>query len=354
MRITAITPMKNEGPFMLEWLVYHRLIGFNDFIVFTNDCTDGTEMMAERLDEMGLIRHLPNPSIFNRGKGGHHWAAMRYVNAMQRPRRSDWHANFDIDEFWCIHVGDGTLEALFNAMPEAEVISACQFDFGTNGIDRFDPDKLQMEQFTQSIYRTNRELGVDRRRGLKSLVHRDTPIKAVGNHIPVIEPETEVRHYNGNGVRVPNDLLQTGEKSFTQSTMGLDMVQLNHYALRAADNFFVKVDRGNANHHVERQEMVRHWARYFDKYEHNEVKDTAIQRHIPAVKEGIAELLKDPELGALYKASVAWHLDAADGLREQRNYVHLMKRMNDIREKRTTEAAKAAETQRGVSTATTE
>ncbi|MDB4053693.1 glycosyltransferase family 2 protein [Octadecabacter sp.] len=62
MRITAITPMKNEGPFILEWLAYHLMIGINDFVVFTNDCEDGTDAILERLDELGLVRHLPNPS----------------------------------------------------------------------------------------------------------------------------------------------------------------------------------------------------------------------------------------------------------------------------------------------------
>ncbi|MEO0944249.1 MAG: FkbM family methyltransferase, partial [Pseudomonadota bacterium] len=47
------TCMKNEGPYLLEWLAYHRSIGIQGYIVFTNDCTDGTDLMLDRLDEMG-------------------------------------------------------------------------------------------------------------------------------------------------------------------------------------------------------------------------------------------------------------------------------------------------------------
>jgi hypothetical protein len=75
MRITAITPMKNEGPFILKWLAYHLMIGINDFVVFTNDCEDGTDAILERLDELGLVRHLPNPSCVREAADGHHWAA---------------------------------------------------------------------------------------------------------------------------------------------------------------------------------------------------------------------------------------------------------------------------------------
>ncbi|MEM9757185.1 MAG: glycosyltransferase family 2 protein [Pseudomonadota bacterium] len=78
MRISAITPMKNEGPFILEWVAYHRLIGVSDVLVFRNDCEDGTDMILERLDELGVVRHLPNPSR-SVGSAEHHKTAVRYV-----------------------------------------------------------------------------------------------------------------------------------------------------------------------------------------------------------------------------------------------------------------------------------
>ena len=32
---TIVTTMKNEGPFILEWLAYHRAIGVDDFLINT-------------------------------------------------------------------------------------------------------------------------------------------------------------------------------------------------------------------------------------------------------------------------------------------------------------------------------
>ena len=40
-RTLIVTCMKNEGPFILEWLAYHRMIGVDDFLIYTNDCDDG-------------------------------------------------------------------------------------------------------------------------------------------------------------------------------------------------------------------------------------------------------------------------------------------------------------------------
>ena len=42
MRTTVIASMRNEGAFLLEWVVWYRLIGFSDILVVTNDCTDAS------------------------------------------------------------------------------------------------------------------------------------------------------------------------------------------------------------------------------------------------------------------------------------------------------------------------
>ena len=45
MRYLAITTLRNECAFLLEWLAHHRAVGFTDFLVFSNDWQDGTDAM---------------------------------------------------------------------------------------------------------------------------------------------------------------------------------------------------------------------------------------------------------------------------------------------------------------------
>jgi len=59
-RRVIVTTMKNEGPFILEWLAYHRAIGFDDFLVYTNDCTDGTDTMLQMLERKGIVPERVN------------------------------------------------------------------------------------------------------------------------------------------------------------------------------------------------------------------------------------------------------------------------------------------------------
>jgi hypothetical protein len=60
-RTAIVTTMKNEGPFILEWIAYHRAIGVDDFLIYTNDCTDGTDTMLQMLMAKGLCQWRENP-----------------------------------------------------------------------------------------------------------------------------------------------------------------------------------------------------------------------------------------------------------------------------------------------------
>ena len=52
--------LKDEGPFILEWVAYHRVIGFDRIVIVTNDCTDGSQEILESLHRNGIITYLPN------------------------------------------------------------------------------------------------------------------------------------------------------------------------------------------------------------------------------------------------------------------------------------------------------
>ncbi len=45
---------KNEGPFLLEWIAYHRAQDFDYFVLYDNDSTDGG---ADVVRSSSLSRH---------------------------------------------------------------------------------------------------------------------------------------------------------------------------------------------------------------------------------------------------------------------------------------------------------
>ena len=141
-----ITSMRNEAPFVLEWIAYHRLIGFTDFLVYTNDCDDGTDALLDRLAELKVLTHLPNP---RRGRKAVQWQALSRARNHRLTKRAEWIMVADVDEFLVIHAGGGRLDDLFAAVPGAQGFAVPWRMFGSSGRLRFEPG-LVIEQFQRA------------------------------------------------------------------------------------------------------------------------------------------------------------------------------------------------------------
>ena len=105
-RITLVATLKNEGPYILEWVAYHKMIGFTDFVLFSNDCTDGTNLILNRLDRMGVVTHYDNPLG---PRMDPQRAAYSSANRLPQVRESDWVMVLDADEFLSVTTGDGSV-----------------------------------------------------------------------------------------------------------------------------------------------------------------------------------------------------------------------------------------------------
>ncbi|MBY6152619.1 glycosyltransferase family 2 protein [Vannielia litorea] len=321
MRVTSITPMKNEGPYILEWVAHNRAIGLNDMLVFTNDCTDGTDQILERLDEMGLVRHMPNPSILHTNPR-HHIILIRYINEVLRLRRSDWVTNLDADEFVRVNTGGGRLEDLFNALPEAHCITMSLQTFGNGSVDEIAPgDKLVTETFTR------RGDSSRHRSPVKYLARGDFPWLKFNNNSPQIAEEDldRVNWVNGNGTPLPRELIAEPFKGMKAVHTGFDLVEVAHYTIRSYQGFLLQRDRGSANPLKGQTETVLNMEdamKYWRRFNRNDVEDTSFSA-LPGLRDAVDELLKDPELKRLHEAALAWHRNRAQELMQVPEYREL-------------------------------
>ena len=113
--VTLLTMMKDEGPRLLEWLAYHRLIGAEAVVVYTNGCRDGTDAMLDRLEAMGLVRHLRNDVPEGKKPQPH---ALGLAETRAEIAGAAWLMAIDADEFVHVKTGDGSFAALLDACPE--------------------------------------------------------------------------------------------------------------------------------------------------------------------------------------------------------------------------------------------
>lgn len=310
--VAIVTCMKNEGPFILEWLAYHRAIGIEGFLVYTNDCTDGTDTLLDLLQEKGFVQHRENPFEGTGLKPQH--AALQAAESEEVVTGSDWAISMDVDEFLNIKTGDGTIGALFDALPDANLIACTWRLFGNNDVHTYS-DRFLIEQFDHCApeFATKPHQAW----GFKTLFKNVGLFKKLGVHRPKgLKPQIwdKIRWYNGSGTPMPRTEFRNAWRS-TQATYGYDLVQLNHYAVRSAESFLVKRDRGRVNH-VDRDQGLAYWFRMNNNFE----QENSIQRMLPKLQAAYDELLADPEIRAQHDACVTAHSAKIDALKATDNY----------------------------------
>ena len=178
MRAVAVLTVRNEGAFLLEWLAHHRACGFSDFLVFSNDCTDGTDLMLDRLAAMGWLTHIRNAGPHPEGP---QWAALKAADRHPLVRGAEWLLVLDIDEFVNVHVGDRTLAALLTALPDATAIPLTWRLFGNAEVHAY-ADDLLIRQFTRCAPEVIRK--PHQAWGFKTLFRNIDIYKKLGVHRP--------------------------------------------------------------------------------------------------------------------------------------------------------------------------
>jgi hypothetical protein len=295
MTATAVLTVKNEGAFLLEWLAHHRACGFSDFLVFSNDCTDGTDAMLDRLQEIGWLTHVRNDGPHGEGP---QWSALKEADQHPLVRAAEWLLFLDVDEFVNIHVGDRTVAALLKALPEATAIPLTWRLFGNAGVVTFD-DKPVTETFTRAAPAV---LNWPWRASLfKTLFRNDGTYAKLGVHRPRSPDRDRIadqRWFDGSGRLLPPSFHTTRIFSdFRRDNYAL--VQLNHYALGSMEGYLVKCDRGRANRESAGLDMG-----YWVERNFSQVEDSSILGLESAALR--AALRADAVLGPLHAKAVAW------------------------------------------------
>lgn len=315
-RTAIVTTMKNEAPFILEWLAWHRAIGVDDFLIYTNDCTDGTDTMLDLLQSRGLVQHRDNPFRSMDLKPQH--AALQAAESEPVMQDCGWGICMDVDEFINIKLGDGRLPTLYaameGAMPGANMIALTWRLFGNADVDAYQ-DRFVTEQFTRCAPEMIRK--PHQAWGFKTLFRNIEIYRKLGVHRPkglIPDLWDQVRWLNGSGRAMPRQMFRNGWRSTTE-TYGYDWVQLNHYAVRSAESFLVKRDRGRVNH-VDRDQGLNYWFRM----NHNADEDRSLQARLPMLRAEWDRLMADPDIAAAHHAAVAAHRTRIADLRATDTY----------------------------------
>lgn len=311
---TILSMMKDEGHSVIEWLAYHRHIGFDNICVYTNNCNDGTDEMLMRLEELGYCRHFRNEVPEGKKPQPN---ALSLADENPAVTHSRWIVTMDADEFLSIKCGRGKVSDLTDAVPEdVNAIAITWRFFGSNGVTDWNPG-LMIETYTRGAPDDFKKGW-----GVKTLF-RPYPNMKLGIHRPHIRKKSdpamarqmqEQTWVNGSGKAMPDDFALSGWRS-TKPTLGYRLAEMNHYAVKSYEAYLLRRMRGNVNNKADKYN-----AAYFAIFDRNEIEATNALRHAKGTKKLMAAMLADEKLAALQAKALAYHAGRVERLRSTGEY----------------------------------
>ncbi|MFM7332858.1 MAG: glycosyltransferase family 2 protein [Tabrizicola sp.] len=299
--------MRNEGPFVLEWLGYHRVIGVDRVVIVSNGSTDGSDDLLAALAAAGEITFLRTTPGYGVAPQD---AAVQAFEAEVGYRPGAWYLWLDADEFLNVHVGDRTVQALLGQLGTAGALMLNWRLFGSNGNDSF-PGRYVSADFVGASklgFIANLETKPMFRAGEKF-----AGFSANSAGLPRLVEAAEVTEADclgGNGrpldPKNPRTAPWLARQPYTGRTnlasrreFGWNLAQINHYSVRTPDHFQLKAARGRGMVSTgPRRPNVRHTPEYFDRFDRNEAEDRSILHWEAAVTAEIARLMALPGVSA--------------------------------------------------------
>ncbi|SDY91067.1 Glycosyl transferase family 2 [Jannaschia faecimaris] len=296
-RITVVTCLRDEGPYLVDWVAHLRSIGVGQILAFTNDCRDGTANLVDALAPAGVV-HVPQGDILARDGKPPQWRAMAAAWNHPACTGADWLSHLDADEYVAM-TGHATLTGLIREMSDAQAIALPWRLFGCAGrleagqgatparFDRAAPAGLAYPALASFF---------------KTLFRRDGPFTGFGIHRPQ-QSEPPV-FMDDTGAR--DDGLARAAKRILLWRNGQEpagrKLQLNHYSTRSVHEFLVKRGRGLPNH-TDKTVGLEYWV----ERNFNETRCIMIQPQLPALAAEASRLRALPGVADAEAAARTWY-----------------------------------------------
>lgn len=295
MRILLFTAVKDEGPYILEWLAYHKALGFTDFLIAQNDSKDGTTEILRRLQQLGEIAFIDNDNP----KGSPQMAASRLAARTELFNSSDWMAFFDCDEYLNLCKHD-TLEDFLDDFSEFDSIAVNWLNFGDSGLSQWGCG-LTIERFTQCAHPDHAY------NAHFKCLHRPSckDFQGFGPHRP--HPTKPIRTFVYTDKSAVEDDVQLGAVPQPSPNRAArhDIACLHHYSVRTREEFLRKEIRGHAFY----PDTAYGGDHKFNIKNTNAIRNSSLQESARSTYKFLWEFLSDPALNEAYVRSCRFHFE---------------------------------------------
>ncbi|WP_134726738.1 glycosyltransferase family 2 protein [Paracoccus luteus] len=289
-----ISSMKDEGPYVLEFVAHHRVLGFDRIFIASNDCRDGTDAVLDALAGAGAIGHTRNvlePGDIPQHKG---YARMRAEHGLDR---ADWLMVLDADEFLQVTTGQGRVQDLTAAAPDGtDIIALNPMTFGTSEDEDWRPGRVT-QQFLRRVPARNRA-----NRPVKTLTRGLKRFRTIHNHcVNGYRGQLPLQVMRGDGALsaiAPGTPLWQVLRNVAPDQIAHGLAHYNHYAVKSLSSFLLRHERGRGAVAVG-EGNARHTEDYFARIAGARIEDRSIDaRYGEAVGAEMARLRAIPAVAA--------------------------------------------------------
>ncbi len=300
MTVLGVTCLRDDGPYVVEWVAHHLAAGMDHILVLSHDCSDGSDTLLDALQASGRVTHL---RFAPKGGKSVQWQALKLAGDHPLVAGADWVMAFDCDEFLSLDPACADIPRLLDAVQgqggPADAVAIPWRLFGSDGQVGYDP-ALTPERFRRAA---PRDLQFPMAHLFKSIV-RPKAFQKLGVHRPRRKPRRDAQWLTAWGTPLPESFVQNDDMItlYTHAQDHPPLAELNHYSLRSRDEFMVKRHRGLPNH-MKKPIDVGYWV----ERNWNTLEEHRIDTMLPATRAMMDNLLALPDVQPCHLATVAAH-----------------------------------------------
>jgi hypothetical protein len=255
--LSIVAIVKNEAPYIAEWIEYHLVVGVEKFYIYDNESTDNLKRILTPYINQGIVEYFFFPGI--RKQISAYNESLNYLK-----HKTFWTAFIDLDEFIVPVINDNIPDFLrnFEKRPGIELNWVL---YGSSG-HKQKTNGLVIERFKDHDNWDS---------------HYNHTAKSIVNPRYVFYMAAHIAEY-ADGMNSVNTNNEINLKACFDRPVLHDKLRVNHYFTKSLEEFSVKISRGRA------VSPNRFSLDEFYRRDCNDIKnDTIMDKYIPLVKENI-------------------------------------------------------------------
>ena len=261
--LSIVCIAKNEGPYLREWIEYHKIVGVDRFYFYDNESDDNTKIILDPYIKDGTVvyHYVPNHPITKQSP-----QIESYNDAIFKYRdKTKWMAIIDIDEF-IVPVEKNSIPEFLVDYDQYAAVAVNWLCFDSSGHNKIPTEHGGLLSANYTRVRKEKNKLIDRT--VKPIFNPKRVVKCISPHYCL--------YYLGGRAVSENFIRVQGPSSQVHSSK---KIRINHYYTKSRDEYINKLKRNHKGNIA-----VYKYNEDFVNFQDETTDDLVIQKFLPTLK----------------------------------------------------------------------